>query len=304
MFSELQLLACCMIIACFEMMQLHQVQFLTSFVKMPELPEVQVVCNLLHSKISNKIINQIVVNCRKLRLPVTQDIESILKNKTVNDIKRRGKYMIWHLNSDMCVVIHLGMTGKLTYVDKHNKCSKHDHVVFIFKDHSAVVFNDARKFGSVIALSKDEVKYFFCKLGIEPLVDEFDGDYLHKMLKNKKTFIKLLLMNNKFIVGIGNIYASESLFRAGISPLKSVKDLSYKECEKLAVEIKNTLNDAIIAGGSTIKNYSHPSGSKGEFQKSFYVYGRSNKQCKICNNSITLIKQSGRSTYFCKICQN
>ncbi|MBV0899385.1 MAG: bifunctional DNA-formamidopyrimidine glycosylase/DNA-(apurinic or apyrimidinic site) lyase [Wolbachia endosymbiont of Fragariocoptes setiger] len=271
---------------------------------MPELPEVQVVCNLLYDKIINKNISNIVVNCRNLRVPITQDIDSMLINKTINDITRRGKYIVWHMEGDICVIIHLGMSGKLTYVDQRYGYSKHDHIIFVFDDYSTVIFNDARRFGLVIALKKEKVKEFFHKLGIEPLTDEFNGRYLHKLLKNTKTNIKLILMNNNLVVGIGNIYASESLFRASISPLKLGKDLSYQECEKLTVEIKNTLSNAIVAGGSTIKNYSHPLGSQGEFQNSFYVYGRSNKPCKICNNSITLIKQSGRSTYFCKVCQN
>lgn len=270
---------------------------------MPELPEVQVVCNLLYNKIIGKSVSNVVINCRNLRVPVTQDIENILRNKIVNDITRRGKYMIWHMESDVCIIIHLGMSGKLTYVNQHYRCSKHDHVVFLFNDYSAVIFNDARRFGLVIVLNEEEVKDFFCKLGIEPLIDEFNGIYLYKQLKNKKTNVKSLLMNNKLVVGIGNIYASESLFRAGISPLRLAKDVNYRECEKLAIEIQNTLNNAIIAGGSTIKNYSHPSGSQGEFQNSFYVYGRNNKPCKICNHSITLIKQNGRSTYFCRVCQ-
>ncbi|GFQ93569.1 formamidopyrimidine-DNA glycosylase [Trichonephila clavata] len=194
---------------------------------MPELPEVEVISNFLLDKIKNKQISNVTVNNWNLRVPITKNIDDLLKGKVINDIKRR-----------------------------------------------------------------------------EPLTDEFSGGYLQELLKNKKVNIKSALMDNKLIVGVGNIYASESLFRARISPLRSAKDLTYRECEKLAAEIKNTLSDAIAAGGSTLKDYAQPSGSAGYFQNNFYVYGKVQKPCKICNNIITLIRQNGRSTYFCNACQN
>lgn len=270
---------------------------------MPELPEVQVICNMLRNKIGNKTIKGVIVNCRKLRVPVTDNIEKKLKNKTVHEITRRGKYLIWHLDCDQCMIMHLGMSGRLTYVDNKYKCNKHDHMKLTFDDTSSVVYNDARKFGQVIALQASEVKDFFSKSGIEPLIDDFNGDCLFELVKKRKTNVKTLIMNSQLIVGIGNIYASESLFRARISPMKLGKDLSFKECEKLACEIKNTLNEAILAGGSSIKDYAHPSGAQGMFQKNFQVYGRGKEPCKNCDEPIISIRQNGRSTFFCKNCQ-
>ncbi|MFP3015257.1 MAG: bifunctional DNA-formamidopyrimidine glycosylase/DNA-(apurinic or apyrimidinic site) lyase [Wolbachia sp.] len=268
---------------------------------MPELPEVEVISNFLFDKIKNKQISNVTVNNWNLRVPITKNIDDLLKGKVINDIKRRGKYIIWNTDDSMAVIIHLGMSGKLIYAQVRNK---HDHVVFLFSDNTSIIFNDPRRFGLVIILSKEQEINFFDGFGIEPLTDEFSGDYLQELLKNKKVNIKSALMDNKLIVGVGNIYASESLFRARISPLRSAKDLTYRECEKLAAEIKNTLSDAIAAGGSTLKDYAQPSGSAGYFQNNFYVYDKVQKPCKICNNIITLIRQNGRSTYFCNACQN
>ena len=268
---------------------------------MPELPEIEVVRNFLNNKIKNKQINNTVVTRGDLRIPVTEDICTLLKNRIINNIQRRGKYLIWHTDSDITIVIHLGMSGKLIYNAHNNR--KHDHVIFLFSDNTSVVFNDPRRFGLVIALNKEQVTKFFNNLGIEPLTNEFNGNYLRELLKNKKANIKSVLMDNRLIVGVGNIYASESLFRARISPLRTAKDLNHIECEKLANEIKNTLCDAITAGGSTLKDYAQPSGSAGQFQNNFSVYGKLQKPCRICNNTIKLIRQNGRSTYFCNVCQ-
>ncbi|QIT36570.1 bifunctional DNA-formamidopyrimidine glycosylase/DNA-(apurinic or apyrimidinic site) lyase [Wolbachia endosymbiont of Brugia pahangi] len=271
---------------------------------MPELPEVEIISNFLFDKIKNKQISDVTVNNWNLRVPITQNIDDVIKGKVINNIKRRGKYIIWHIDNDIVVTVHLGMSGKLIYAKGEQAQNKHDHVIFSFSDNTSIIFNDPRKFGLVIILNKEQEVNFFNDFGIEPFTDEFNGDYLQKLLKSKTVNIKSALMNNKLIVGIGNIYASESLFRARISPLRSAQDLTYKECEKLATEIKNTLSDAIIAGGSTLKDYAQPSGSVGYFQNSFYVYGKVQKPCKICNNTITLIRQNGRSTYFCNACQN
>ncbi|QKX02491.1 bifunctional DNA-formamidopyrimidine glycosylase/DNA-(apurinic or apyrimidinic site) lyase [Wolbachia endosymbiont of Dirofilaria (Dirofilaria) immitis] len=271
---------------------------------MPELPEVEVISNFLLNEIKNRQISSVIVNNWSMRVSVTKNINDILKNRCVSDIERRGKYIIWCVDNDAAVIMHLGMSGKLIYAEGNRAQGKHDHVIFLFSDNASITFYDPRRFGSVIILSKEQKSNFFNNFGIEPLTSEFSGSYLQKLLKNRKANIKSTLMNNKLIVGVGNIYASESLFRARISPLRPAQDLKYKECEKLATEIKNTLNDAIAAGGSTVRNYTQPSGSVGYFQNSFYVYGRVQNPCKVCGNIITLIRQNGRSTYFCNACQN
>ncbi|MGL9725750.1 MAG: bifunctional DNA-formamidopyrimidine glycosylase/DNA-(apurinic or apyrimidinic site) lyase [Wolbachia sp.] len=268
---------------------------------MPELPEVEVISKCLFDKIKNKQISSITINNWNLRVPITKNIDDLLKCRVISDIKRRGKYIIWYTDNNIAIIIHLGMSGKLIYAQVGNK---HDHVVFLFSDNTSIAFNDPRRFGLVIALNEEQEANFFNDFGIEPLTDEFNGDYLQKLLKNRKVNIKSILMNNKLVVGVGNIYASESLFRARISPLRPAQDLTYTECEKLTAEIKNTLSDAITAGGSTLKDYTQPSGSAGYFQNNFYVYGKVQKPCRICNNIITLVRQNGRSTYFCNACQN
>jgi len=203
---------------------------------MPELPEVEVISNFLLDKIKNKQISNVIVNNWNLRVPITRNIDDVLKGRVINDIKRRGKYIIWNTGGSMAVIIHLGMSGKLIYTDHDQVRNKHDHVVFLFSDNTSIIFNDPRRFGLVIVLNKEQEVNFFNDFGIEPLTDEFRGDYLQELLKNKKVNIKSALMDNKLIVGIGNIYASESLFRARISPLRLAKDLTSIECKKLAAE--------------------------------------------------------------------
>ncbi len=154
---------------------------------------------------------------------ITKNIDDMLKGKVIRNIKRRGKYTIWNTDGSMAVIIHLGMSGKLIYADHDQVRNKHDHVVFLFSDNTSIIFNDPRRFGLVIILSKEQEINFFDGFGIEPLTDEFSGDYLQELLKNKKVNIKSALMDDKLIVGVGNIYASESLFRARISPLRSAR---------------------------------------------------------------------------------
>ncbi len=271
---------------------------------MPELPEVEVISNFLLNKIKSKQISNVTVNNWRMRVPVIKNIDDVLKNRCISNIERRGKYIIWCIDNDTAVVMHLGMSGKLIYAEDDRARNKHDHVIFLFSDNTSIIFHDPRRFGLVIILKEEEKVSFFNDFGIEPLTDEFNGDYLQRLLKNRKANVKSVLMNNRLIVGVGNIYASESLFRARISPFRPAQDLTYKECERLATEIKNVLNDAITAGGSTLRNYAQPSGSVGCFQNGFYVYGRVQKPCKVCNNIIILIRQNGRSTYFCNACQN
>ncbi|XGA08413.1 MAG: bifunctional DNA-formamidopyrimidine glycosylase/DNA-(apurinic or apyrimidinic site) lyase [Wolbachia endosymbiont of Xenopsylla cheopis] len=271
---------------------------------MPELPEVETVCRFLHAKLLKKRIIDIKVNQANLRMPITQNINEVIKSGVVTNIRRRGKYIIWDMSNHTLVIIHLGMSGKLLYLDGQTPTGKHNHVLFFLEDRSSIIYNDPRRFGLVIAINAKEEGQFFRHLGIEPLTDDFSGSALKKVLTSKTASIKSILMNSKIIVGIGNIYAAESLFLAGISPLRLAKDLSQEECDKLVVAIKNTLTCAINAGGSTLKDYANPSGSPGYFQHHFKVYGRAGRPCIICNNTILSVRQSGRSTFYCSKCQN
>ncbi|WP_339047832.1 bifunctional DNA-formamidopyrimidine glycosylase/DNA-(apurinic or apyrimidinic site) lyase [Candidatus Mesenet endosymbiont of Phosphuga atrata] len=271
---------------------------------MPELPEVETICRFLHAKLLKKKIIDIKVNQANLRMPITQNINEMIKSGVVTNIRRRGKYIIWEMSNSALVIIHLGMSGKLLYFDRQTPISKHDHVIFLLEDSSSIIYNDPRRFGLVVAINSKEEGKFFQHLGIEPLTDGFSGSTLKQVLTDKTASIKSILMNSKIIVGIGNIYAAENLFLAGISPFKLAKDLSQEECDKLVIAVKNTLTCAINAGGSTLKDYAKPSGSPGYFQHHFKVYGRAGKPCIICHNTILSVRQSGRSTFYCSKCQN
>lgn len=270
---------------------------------MLELPEVETICKFLLTRLLKQRIIDVQVNQANLRVPITKNISEVLKGSIVTNVRRRGKYIILDMSNHILIIIHLGMSGKLLYFDSQMPKDKHNHVIFFLEDKSSIVYNDPRRFGLVIVIDAKKEEQFFRHLGIEPLTDDFSGNNLKKLLVGKTASIKSILMNSKIVVGIGNIYAAESLFLAGILPFRLAKDLSQEECDKLVVAIKNTLTCAINAGGSTLKDYAKPSGSPGYFQHHFKVYGRADKPCTICQNTILSVQQSGRTTFYCSKCQ-
>jgi formamidopyrimidine-DNA glycosylase len=273
---------------------------------MPELPEVETVCRGLKNILANNRFQEITLYRENLRVPIPSNlIQTLLGQKIVN-IKRRAKYILIILENDIILIIHLGMSGRLTAYDTPRITTlKHDHVIFRFDNNIELVFNDPRRFGLIELCSIHQMKdfYLFKELGPEPFDEEFSVEYLQVMLKNKKQPIKTAIMDNKVVVGIGNIYACESLFRSNINPNRVASSLTKKELEILITNIKNTLNDAILAGGSTLKDYMTVNGESGYFQNKFFVYGRDNKECFTCESPISKIKQGGRSTFFCSKCQ-
>ncbi|ABD45492.1 formamidopyrimidine-DNA glycosylase [Ehrlichia chaffeensis str. Liberty] len=269
---------------------------------MPELPEVEIVCRALSSQILGKTILDIEVNRYDLRVPVTQNLCDIAVNSSVFQVLRKGKYIVLVLSNQYYLVIHLGMSGNLIYSESYIKQKKHNHVIFHFSNNNLLIFNDPRRFGIVILLTYSQYIEFFKNFGVDALSDEFNTNYLYNT-SNKRCTIKSLLMNNKFVTGIGNIYSTESLFLAGIAPNRFVKDLSIIECNNIIDGVKNILLYSIENGGSSIKDYTSPFGIRGTFQNHFLVYNRTRQQCYKCNSSILVIKQNGRSTFFCPYCQ-
>ena len=270
---------------------------------MPELPEVEIVCNALSAEILGKIILKVEVKKYDLRMQVTQNLNNITTGHQILEITRKGKYIILFLSNQHYIIIHLGMSGKLIckkdYIGK-----KHNHVIFSFSDDKLLIFHDPRRFGIVILLDYNQYIEFFKDLGVDPLSNGFNADYLYKIFNKKTTSIKSLLMNNKIVTGIGNIYATESLFMTGILPNRSVKDISITECDNLIYNIKNVLSLSIKNGGSSIKDFISPFGIKGNFQNHLLVYNRVGKSCYKCSNPISIMKQGGRSTFFCSYCQS
>lgn len=271
---------------------------------MPELPEVETVCRGLSSTIlGGEIVSA--ENLRpNLRIPFPENFSEKLKGRKIKEIKRRAKYILITLDDDLCIIAHLGMSGQMiVYNNFQNDRKKHDHAVFRFADGKEMVFNDPRRFG-LITFAEDAASHkLINKLGIEPLLDEFTGSVLYNILQKRKSPVKNTIMDASLIVGVGNIYACEALFRSNVLPDRPSNKVKKQESEALCKNIKDVLNEAINSGGSTLKDYAQSSGESGYFQHSFKVYGREGESCVVCNNIIQRIKQSGRSSFFCPNCQ-
>ena len=287
---------------------------------MPELPEVEIVKQSLKKKIKNKKIIKVVVRNRNLRFKLQSDFEKNLTNRTINQISRIAKYLILIFDNHKYCIIHLGMSGTVHLINKNQETEmtnlsfyqskilpkKHNHIEIIFSKFK-IIYNDPRRFGFFKILNNEyEFKSYFNKLGPEALNDNFNIKYLKKNLKNKKKNIKNLLLDQKFVSGIGNIYANEILFYSKINPKKKALKINYKEINRLLKFSKKVLNLAIKFGGSSIKDFKNTKGSMGEFQKEFKVYEKDNEKCprKKCSGKIIKIFISNRSTFFCNSCQN
>ena len=266
---------------------------------MPELPEVETTIKGLKPLIGTFITN-IKIHTPKLRFLIPKNIKNIKRNTKIEQIKRRGKFIIICLSSDYSIVIHLGMSGRLRLFDinKYTKI-KHDHFILKTNNEHLLVFNDARKFGFVDYDKSKKIlkRKYIVNLGREALDFYLTGKYLKSKISNKTVPIKQILLDQKIIAGVGNIYASEILFNAKISPLELGKDLSLIQCSKLITSTKKILTNAINSGGSTLRDYVSTDGTLGNFQNDFKVYNREGK--KIKGNLIKKIVQYGRSTYFC-----
>lgn len=285
---------------------------------MPELPEVETVCRGLEPVMKSKIIDKVLLRRKNLRIPFPKNMAGRLEGRKISHLSRRAKYILIHVaadahNEEDVLVVHLGMSGQMTIVKNGAgyKPLKHDHMVISLKGGGVVVLNDARRFGMVLLEKVSGLggHQAFQHLGPEPLESSFTGNVLHHRLCGKKANIKTALLDQRVVAGIGNIYASEALFEAGISPLASAGDVGAKKIDALVTSIKNVLTCAIKAGGSTLKDYKQADGSLGYFQHSFAVYDREGDACPRCvkngkkNHTIHKIVQSARATYYCPHCQ-
>ena len=286
---------------------------------MPELPEVEIVKQSLNKKIKLKKIKKVIVRNRNLRLKIPSNFESFLEKKKIVRVRRFSKYLIFcFFNNEYCL-LHLGMSGTIHIVNNFKKDiftntsfynspdlpKKHNHVEIIF-DNFKIIYNDPRRFGFFqIINSSFLLKKKFNKLGPEPFQSKFNIKYIHTYLKGKKKNIKNFLLDQNFVSGIGNIYASEILFLSKINPNKNVNLINRKDYEKIIINSKKVLSNAIKKGGSTIRDFKNTSGKKGTFQKNFNVYERNGLSCKRsrCNGIIQKKNISKRSTFFCNICQ-
>jgi len=286
---------------------------------MPELPEVEIVRQSLLKNIKGKKINKVLVRNRNLRFKLEFSFESKLKNRLIEKIGRFSKYLIIELENKSFCIIHLGMSGTIHIVNRKKKNlftntsfyhspnlpQKHNHIEFFFNDFK-LIYNDPRRFGFFqLIRNKIELKNRFKNFGPEPFNKKFDLDYLTKYFKKKNKDIKSFLLDQKFVSGIGNIYANEILYFSKIYPLRPAKSLSELECLRIIKNSKKVLKNAIKKGGSTIRDFKNTLGGIGQFQKEFKVYGRDKKNCKrkSCLGIIYKITQANRSTFYCQMCQ-
>jgi formamidopyrimidine-DNA glycosylase len=273
---------------------------------MPELPEVETVRRGLSKHIKDTVITSIQVIRRDLRFPIPADFERRLKGRTILDITRRAKYLLFILDKEEILIVHLGMSGSMVIKDDpQTNPRKHDHVIITLSNGLRLFFHDPRRFGLMMVVKKPMLAShsLFSNLGIEPLSTAFTGTFLYNILNISKAPVKSVIMDQRKLVGVGNIYASEALFDAGVHPTRSAQSISKKESDHLATAIKKVLKSAIASGGSTLRDYVRSSGDTGYFQHHFKVYGRQGLPCLVCKSPILQIRQTGRSTFFCGHCQ-
>ncbi len=272
---------------------------------MPELPEVEIVCKgLIPAMMSRKIV-KIVQNRKNLRIDFPEDFSNRVKGSKVINVRRRAKYVLIELDNNQIIVIHLGMSGVLKVIpcDDEYKPVKHDHMIIILDDGGKVVLNDPRRFGLVMLLNNEELEVHksFSSMGPEPFSNEFNSAYLYESLQKRQGVIKSALLDQSLVAGLGNIYVCEVLYQCGISPKRISNKVTIDECNLLVISIRDILNKAIKAGGSSLKDYRHTDGDLGYFQHQFAVYGKEGEKCPECdcNFSIKKINQSGRSSFYC-----
>jgi formamidopyrimidine-DNA glycosylase len=269
----------------------------------PELPEVETTRRGVAPHVERQKVTAVRVYDRRLRWPVPRNLSSRLVGRTVDRIDRRSKYLLFRLGPDT-LIIHLGMTGSLRVFSDAPPRQVHDHMDLEFSSGIVLRYHDPRRFGAVLwsPASKREHR-LLAALGPEPFSDEFNADYLFRATRSRRSAIKLALMDNRLVVGVGNIYANESLFRAGIRPSRTANRISRARLSRLVEAIRETLTDAIAKGGSTLRDYVDSRGERGYFQLDYYVYGRVNEPCRVCATLIRAVRLGGRTTCFCPRCQ-
>ena len=278
---------------------------------MPELPEVEIIKNNLSDYLVNKTFHSIKVFTSKLRYKIPHNLVESIKNQRVTHVSRVAKYIIVSLDNNYALLIHLGMTGNflINTKKKNQKNRKHVRLSFVMSDESKIDYVDIRKFGffKLVTPQKNEIRKLLAELGPDALSYEFNTNYLQNTLKNRTINIKNALLNQKIVGGIGNIYASEALFRAKISPITESRKIAKDKIKigDLISSVKFILKDAIQVGGSTIKDHKNMKGESGYFQYKFNVYNRENMECNVqnCDSKIKRIVQTGRSSFYCEKCQ-
>lgn len=270
---------------------------------MPELPEVEITLRGLTPHLCGQRIRQVIIRNPQLRWPVPTILTNILPGQTLLSLRRRAKYLLLECDSGT-LILHLGMSGSLRVLPTTTPAEKHDHFDLIFENNTLMRLRDPRRFGAVLWHEGDIARHpLFLKLGPEPLLDHFDAEHLYRATRKRSVAIKQLIMDSHIVVGVGNIYASESLFHAGIRPQLHAGKLGMARCARLVQTIRATLSASIAQGGSTLRDFVDSNGKPGYFQQSYTVYGRTGEPCRLCGSAIKQIVQGQRSTFYCPGCQ-
>lgn len=270
---------------------------------MPELPEVETTLRGLLPHLEGQTLTHVAIRAPQLRQPTPA--ASLIEGRTLSNLRRRNKYIFMDTDDGHTLILHLGMSGRLTITDSAQPLLKHDHVIFRVANGTEVRLHDPRRFGLLLRTPTATLHQhpLVHTIGPEPLTEAFSAQVLYASLKTKAIPIKVALMDGKIVAGVGNIYASESLFHAKLNPLTPAKSLTLKQCEKLIISIRITLNAAIAAGGSSLRDFTHSNGQLGYFQHTFNVYGRKGQPCHTCGTPIHTEVLAQRSTFWCPTCQ-
>ena len=270
---------------------------------MPELPEVEITRRGLAAHLTGLTIADVIIRNAKLRWPIPKNLPKLLGGQTIRTLNRRAKYLLMDCGSGT-LILHLGMSGSLRILPANTAPEKHDHFDLVLNNGSLMRLRDPRRFGAVLWHKGDPVTHpLLAALGPEPLENNFDARYLYHATRGRSISIKQCIMDNHIVVGVGNIYANEALFRAGIKPQLAAGKLSLPRCTKLVEEIRSTLAEAIQLGGSSLRDFVNTSGQPGYFQQHYWVYGRGGEPCRRCGTITKQIRQGQRSSFYCGTCQ-
>ncbi len=270
---------------------------------MPELPEVETIRRCIKADLLGQIIQTVIVREPRLRWPVPETLVTQLPNQQIHQIQRRGKYLLLQCDQGH-LIIHLGMSGHLRLLPANTPVKKHDHIDIIFTNKLCLRYHDPRRFGCVLWTEVSISEHpLLINLGLEPFDPNFTGKYLYHLAQGRKVAVKTYLMDNRIVVGVGNIYANESLFLARIHPTQPAGQISLKRYQCLVDSIKLVLSTAIEKGGTTLRDFVDSAGNHGYFKPLLQIYGRANQKCNQCGNLIQQRKIAQRATYYCPVCQ-
>jgi len=270
---------------------------------MPELPEVETTRRGLEQHLVGATISDILIRNHQLRWPIPEKLPKLLRGCTIASLQRRAKYLLMDCGNGT-LILHLGMSGSLRILPANTPPEKHDHFDLMIDSGKLMRLRDPRRFGAVLWHQGDVNTHpLLAKQGPEPLKQEFNAAYLYRTTRKRSVSIKQCIMDNHIVVGVGNIYANEALFRAGIKPQLAAGKISLPRCEKLVWEIRATLTEAIKQGGSTLRDFVNSDGNPGYFQQTYWVYGRAGERCRQCGTIVKQTKQGQRSSFYCNACQ-